>query len=58
MNQYLYNKNFPNNQITDYISAILGSRAPKFRKMIDYVMDFVKNLVRMRKVIYFWRLSS
>jgi hypothetical protein len=35
--------NFSKNQITDYISAILGNRAPNFRRMIDYFMDFVNN---------------
>ena len=52
-NQYIYNKSFSKNQYFDYISAILGSRAPKFSRMIDYFMNFVNNLVRMRKVIYF-----
>jgi hypothetical protein len=37
------------NQITDYILAILGNRAPKFRRIVDYFIDFVNNLVRMRK---------
>jgi hypothetical protein len=52
--QQFHNKNFSKNQISDYISAILKSisRAPKFCRMIDYFMDFVNNLVRMRKVIY------
>ena len=36
-NQYSYNKNFSKNQINDYISAILGSGAPEFCWMIDYV---------------------
>jgi hypothetical protein len=43
LNQYLYNKEFSKSQISDYISAILGSRAPKFARMIDYLMDLVNN---------------
>jgi hypothetical protein len=41
--------NFSKNKITDFISAILRSKAPNIRRMIDHVMDFVENLVRMQK---------
>jgi hypothetical protein len=51
--QNLYNKNFSKNHISGYISTIRASRAPKFRRMIDYLMDCVNNLVRIGKVIYF-----
>jgi hypothetical protein len=44
--QYVYNMNFSKNQISCYISTIWGSRAPKFRRMIDYLMDCVNNLIR------------
>jgi hypothetical protein len=51
--QYLYNDTFSKNRSSDYISAIQGSRAPKFWRMIDYFKEFVNNLVRTQKVIYF-----